>query len=137
MLFKIDTVRQKFKSGYVIPKGRIYNPEDEWRKYRLLECLMIQLSDGRIITIPKGFSWDLSSVPKMFWSFLPPDGDWELAALIHDYLYHYRIGGRKFADKEMLIWSMELNGTISKWSFKHIDNYVRYYGVRLFGWIAW
>lgn len=108
-------------------------------KYRLYKELMFQLSNGDIIEIPKGFEWDGSSVPRILWWLLPPDGDFELGALIHDYLYIHKKElsyTRKFADKEMLIWSKAFSGT-RKISLRNIDNYTRYYAVRLFGWLVW
>jgi len=125
------------KVGWGIKKQRLYNPVDKWRKYKLLEGIDITLSTGKKIYIGKGFEWDLSSVPRFLWSFLPPDGDWELAAIIHDYLYRYQLGTRKEADKEMLIWSKKIHHTKSKISLRRLDNKIRYWGVRLFGKKAW
>ena len=89
------------------------------------------LHNGDIIIIPKGFLTDLSSVPKILWSFLPPYGKFLLAPLVHDYLYIVdQSRGRKFADKEMLIVS-------NKTHKNKIDNYIRFIGVRAFGWIYW
>lgn len=111
----------------------------KWEKYMLERDVTIQLSNGKIITIPYGFKWDLSSVPKIFWSILAPDGDFAIASLIHDYLYIHRgsILGLKESDKEMLLWSKAVNITKNPISLKRIDNYVRYYGVRLVGWFVW
>lgn len=43
---------------------------------------------------------------------------------------------RKFADKEMFLWSSKVN-TFSGFSLKKVDNSIRYSGVRLFGWTVW
>lgn len=87
------------------------------------------LHDGDEILIPVGFKTDLSSVPKILWGVLPPFGPFLLAALVHDYLYiSDQSRGRKFADKEMIIVSNKLHSN-------KIDNYLRYWGVRVFGWI--
>lgn len=37
------------------------------------------------ITIPDDFPTDLASVPRLFWSLLPPSGAYERAAVLHDY----------------------------------------------------
>ncbi len=133
----LGSVVEKLESGWGIKKQRLYRPGDNWRKYVLLEDILFKLSDDTYITIEAGFEWDLSSVPRFLWWLLPPDGDWEIAALIHDFLYRYQLGKRKAADKEMLAWSMVLHRTKSKVSLRHTDNYSRYYGVRLFGYYAW
>lgn len=38
------------------------------------------------VTIPADFPTDLASVPRLFWALLPPDGVYEKAAVLHDYL---------------------------------------------------
>lgn len=43
-----------------------------------------------VITVPKGFLTDLASVPKLFHGIAPPDGPWEAASVIHDFLYQLR-----------------------------------------------
>ena len=87
------------------------------------------LHNGEVITIPQDFETDLSSVPKILWSIFPPYGNFILAALVHDYLYIAdKTRGRRFADKEMLIIS-------NKTHKNKLDNYIRFIGVRAFGWI--
>jgi len=72
-----------------------------------------------------------------FVGILPPDGDFESASLIHDFLYITKVESRKFADDEMLKWSKVVSGTNNKISLRNLDNQVRYISVRLFGWIVW
>lgn len=105
--------------------------------YRLEAALRIELSNKITITIPAGFEWDLSSVPRFLWGLLPPDGDFELASLIHDYLYITKLTSRQFADDEMLLWSKAVSGTHNKISIRNFDNQLRYLAVRLFGWLVW
>ena len=118
----------------VVQKSRIYNHSNKWRKYRLLKEIRVCLSNDLEITIPKGFEWDLSSVPRFLWVILPPDGDFEIAALIHDYLYVNQTISKQFSDNEMLMWSNKVN---TNRRFSKVDNWVRYYGVKLFGYWAW
>jgi hypothetical protein len=40
----------------------------------------------QVFSIPDGFATDLASVPRFFWSLLPPDGRYEKAAVLHDWL---------------------------------------------------
>lgn len=125
------------QTSYSIVKRRRVLGSNSKPTYQLLEELNFELSNKELITIPKGFIWDLSSVPRVLWSLFAPDGDYEIASLIHDFLYITKPYDRKFADKEMLIWSRELNSTKNKWSIRNLDNWVRYYAVRGFGWIVW
>lgn len=122
-------------NGPLIKIARVYG-SNKINRYQLLEGVDIQLSDGSRIHIPAGYIWDLSSVPRFLWGLMAPDGDFQIAALIHDFLYEFNYKSRKFADKEMLIWSNAVNGTYKK-SFRNLDNKLRYLGVRAFGWYVW
>lgn len=122
-------------NGPLIKIARVYGT-NKINRYQLLERVDIQLSDGTIIDIPEGYVWDLSSVPRFLWGLLAPDGDFQIAALIHDYLYEFKVKSRKFADDEMLIWSKEVSGTKNR-SLRNLDNKLRYLGVRAFGWYVW
>lgn len=111
----------------VIKLTPVYKVNRNTSVFKLLSPIKVKLSDGTIITIPKGFTTDLSSVPNFLWFAFSPYGNFLLAAIIHDFIYVYKTHTRKFADKEMLIWSNKINPK------NKFDNYVRYYGVRLFG----
>jgi len=133
-LDKVNSLQQK----YSLIEKRLVRGTNSKPKYQLTKTLQIQLSNNDVITIPKGFVWDLSSVPRFLWWLLPPDGDFDLAYLIHDYLWikmkHKYT--QKFTDYEMLKWSKKTNGT-KKLSLRNIDNYLRFIFVRLFGWMVW
>jgi len=146
-MIKLHNVNLLQKEYSLISKTKIRGNNSRPR-YRPDVTLKIQLSNGMNITIPEGFKWDLSTAPRFAWSILPPDGDFELAYLIHDYLwinkeemyeffeYYDCVFDQKFTDDEMLKWAKVTNGT-EKISFRNIDNYTRYYSVRLFGWLVW
>jgi hypothetical protein len=55
------------------------------------------------ITIPRGFTSDLYSIPRILWSILPPHHCPVEAALIHDYSYRLQqfstVDMKKIADK--------------------------------------
>lgn len=138
MIITIENVRkeQDSRGVSVVERARVVGCNNK-PTYRLLKELRIQLSNRSIITIEEGFEWDLSSVPRFLWGMLPPDGDFELASLIHDWLYINKITTREFADKEMFLWSKAVSGTISKSSFRNLDNWMRYTAVKWFGQIVW
>jgi hypothetical protein len=114
-----------------IIKSRVYGTNN-FNRYRLVSPLKIQLSTGDVIDIPEGYEWDLASSPRILWSIIVPDSDAEIAFLIHDYIYQYKIMPRKKCDQEMLIWCKKTNDTI-RISLMKIDIYLRYWAVRLFG----
>jgi hypothetical protein len=108
-----------------------YIPSKKGKKWKTTNELKVELSDKSVLIIPKDFETDLSTVPKSLWGILPPFGNFLLGALVHDYLYVNKDErGRKFADKEMLIIS-------NKHNKNKVDNYFRYYAVRLFGGLYW
>lgn len=125
----------------VVLRFRVRKGDTHYRYYKswvLYESISVTLVDGNTITIPIGFETDLSSVPRWLWGIAPPFGNFVLAAIVHDYLYHtnYResdLGARKarrLADDTMLSLSNKYNNSTL---FKKADNYLRYAAVRLFG----
>ena len=54
------------------------------------------------VVVPPGFVTDFASIPKIFWSLLPPDGTYTYAAIIHDFLYWEQARSRKEADRVFL-----------------------------------
>lgn len=135
-LITLTNVRDLQKYFSVIKKQRVFGSIGR-QYYQLLEPLNVILSNNETINIPAGFTWDLSSVPKALWGLFPPDGDFELAALIHDYLYITQKYSRKFADNEMFVWSKALSSTKKLISNRNIDNFIRFHVVRMFGWTVW
>ncbi|EJC5177426.1 DUF1353 domain-containing protein [Salmonella enterica] len=76
--------------------------------------------------VPAGFVTDLASVPRIFWTILPPDGKYAKAAIIHDYLYDNALRTKKEADL-IFLDGMTVLG-VPKWK-----RTVMYWAVRLFG----
>lgn len=84
---------------------------------------------GRI-TVPSGFVTDFASVPRVFWSVLPPDGDYVAAAVVHDWLYWDQTTTREAADQALRDAMVELQiPSAAVWAV--------YNGVNLFGSSAW
>jgi hypothetical protein len=51
------------------------------------------------VEVPKGFVTDFASIPRVFWSVLPTDGNYAYSAILHDYLYWTQMGKREDADR--------------------------------------
>lgn len=90
-------------------------PESLWQlsaDFRARMTLHLKSGAPRNVTIraPRGLYTDLSSVPKLLWSFVGPIGPHLEASIIHDYLYmawtDFRNSARKqdwdFADRVFL-----------------------------------
>lgn len=58
----------------------------EWRIERSFIYYIDKENESYII-IPVGFITDFASIPRIFWSILPPFGQYAQAATIHDYLF--------------------------------------------------
>jgi Protein of unknown function (DUF1353) len=63
---------------------------------------------GRV-EVPAGFVTDLSSIPRLFWAVLPPDGDFAYAAVLHDYLYWEQDRPREESDQIFKLAMEDLN----------------------------
>ena len=101
------------------------------------------------ITIKAGFQTDLASVPRIFWSIIPPFGKHSAAAVIHDSLYTgngnvriqdgiFLLDGKEFTQKfsrdecdRLFLRICKEAGTGS------IKLYTMYYALKAFGFIAW
>ncbi|HII0646390.1 TPA: DUF1353 domain-containing protein [Salmonella enterica subsp. enterica serovar Yopougon] len=96
--------------------------------WRVHEPFEFYLSDDNsdVISVPAGFVTDLASVPRIFWTLLPPDGKYAKAAIIHDYLYDNALRTKKEADR-IFLDGMTILG-VPEW--KRI---VMYLAVRIFG----
>jgi hypothetical protein len=67
-------------------RGRFLS-SNRWRDFELLAPVVYHGSGAFEIIVPVGFVTDFASVPRPFWSFLPPYGPWTRAAIVHDFLW--------------------------------------------------
>lgn len=120
-----------------IPIHYLPNVKGE-RTFEFYKDFDVTLPDKRIITIPKGFTTDLISVPSWLWSIFKPIDKALIADIIHDYLWVNRTSeiayfegniykARKYSDDVRLHIRKQL--APSKW-FK---NYTTHYFLRIFG----
>lgn len=86
--------------------------------------------DDTTYLVPKGFVTDLASIPRWFWSILPPQRTEFIApAIMHDFIYHSPNGlSRRMADIAFYQGLRE-EGVDKTTSFK------MWLGVRLGGWM--
>jgi hypothetical protein len=82
------------------------------------------------VTVPKYFVTDLASVPRVFWSWLRPDGLYAYAAVIHDYLYWTQAQSRENANEILKI-------VMEEFAVPKMETYAIYGAVALFGKSAW
>jgi hypothetical protein len=104
-------------------------------------------SDGSgLICIPKGFVTDLASIPRLFWTLLPPDGPWVKAAVIHDYLYYTKGSGLWKGHPRSISRAKDYTRPEADWILRdamkdrHVDGFGRnaiYFAVRFGGQHGW
>ncbi|EEH9150712.1 DUF1353 domain-containing protein, partial [Salmonella enterica subsp. enterica serovar Kentucky] len=96
-----------------------------WRVYEPFE-FYLSSDNSDAIEVPAGFVTDLASVPRIFWTLLPPDGKYAKAAIIHDYMYDNALRTKKEADRIFLDGMIVLG--VPKWK-----RMIMYWAVRSFG----
>jgi hypothetical protein len=82
------------------------------------------------VTVPVGFVTDFASIPRIFWTLLPPDGLYTYPAILHDYLYWVQPVTRGQADSVLRFAMKEF-----KVPQPAADSI--YAGVRAGGGVAW
>ena len=80
------------------------------------------------VTVPRGFVTDFASIPRPFWSLLPPTSKYTHSAIIHDYLYWTQDGSRLIADQIFRMGMTELR--VPKWQVFVIFQSVNWLGGR-------
>lgn len=100
------------------------------RRATLTKPFVCVVDKDLTIVVPAGFSTDFASVPRIFWSILPPWGPYAPAAIVHDYLYVTGIIPKKQADDIFL--KIMKNLKVSKWKRNTM-----YQAVKLGGGEAW
>jgi hypothetical protein len=78
-----------------------------------------------IITVPKGFVTDLTSIPRFFWSAFSKTGPYMSAAILHDYLYWDQRCTRAEADRifDIEMKSYGVNDTSRKLIFSAVSDF--------------
>jgi len=132
MIVTPTNVIEQLMTDELIVHSYVYSDKSQ-RYWRLKKALKVELSDGTVVKIPKDYYYDMATVPKLLWSFSPPFNDALIAFLIHDFLYVHKEThtlNRKQTDDELLFWSRITNPG-------SLDNYIKWFFCRVFGWMWW
>jgi hypothetical protein len=92
-------------------------------QYRVLQTTFV-------IVVPAGFVTDFASTPRALWSVIPPTGRYQLAAVVHDFLYWDQGCTREQADAIFRVAMAESN-------VKPFERDLMWDAVRKFGQSAW
>lgn len=102
-------------------------PDGQHRK--LINDVIIQLGTVPYL-IPAGFVTDGASVPRILWNIIPPFGQYNKAALLHDHLYKTQKYPRNVADQLFL-------DAMAALKVPRMERAAMYSGVRIGGWVSW
>ncbi|AUP77360.1 DUF1353 domain-containing protein [Flavivirga eckloniae] len=142
-----------------IKGSKLPDPKISWNQlskiWILEEQVNVNISSKELskvigIEIPKGFKFDLSTVPRFLWVFIAPFELSIIAPLVHDFLYVNK-GNLKINEQNMLTVSENAQtvqisrletDSIFLYHMKQegvsfIKRWMAYFGVRLFGGIFW
>ncbi len=104
--------------------------EKTWKLLEGFEYHVGTYPSDEIIKVPSGFITDFVSVPKIFWSIIPPIGKYGKAAVIHDYCYATACYSKWKSDK-IFLEGMEVL-KVKRWKRN-----IMFGSVVLFGYWAW
>jgi len=123
----LKKIHNKLKSSVIV---KLNTHDHSWTLYQELKAII----NNKYIVVPKGFTTDFASVPKVLKGLIPFEFLYNQIVVIHDYLYSTKIVSRKEADlilKEGLL-------LLDNYSVKaKIYSSIFYSAVRLFGGSHW
>lgn len=104
----------------------MFTPSPNFRQFTTSRPVKFRVR-GTYWTVPAGTVTDGASIPRLFWSLLPPLGRYGYAALLHDYLYQTGAVSRKETDLVFLAHMKQLGVPFPvRWAM--------FLAVRGFGW---
>lgn len=122
---KIITEKSKFLGLIPLQKVKCH-----WITEKSFRYYVGEKGSDDMIQVPKGTKTDFASVPRIFWSILPPDGIYTQSAVLHDYLYQKQVRPKYEADY-IFLESMLVLG-VPEWKAK-----IMYWAVDKFGQSSW
>ena len=130
--YALDHDRVAIPRSSLPPPILTYRGDNRWR----LEAPYTYNDGATAITVPAGFEFDLSSVPRIFCSVIAPFELSIVAPLVHDFLYRHggRVPTRTYtrAGADRLFLKIMRQENVPTWRAT-----VAYLAVRLFGRSAW
>lgn len=97
----------------------------------LSKTLTYQIGQSRFtVSVPAGFVTDFASTPRAIWAIVPPTGRYQLAAVVHDFLYWDQGCTRQQADELFRV-------AMAESQVKPHERDLMWEAVRRFGGKAW
>jgi len=120
----------------VNPKHPALRPMDSKYKFTTVDRIDVSYiedswGEAERITVPMYFRTDLATVPRLFWSIVPPFGHHIVAAIVHDYCVEKKLTTTRKEADQLFYELMKRYGV--KWWRRHL----MYQCVRMFGKKKW
>ena len=95
------------KAVTLVPDGGAGTTKDGRRLVVLREDWFVCYAPaGELYRVPASFVTDFASVPDTFWALAPPWGQWNEAAVVHDWIYAVGEPGQRAHADEVFHWTM-------------------------------
>ena len=104
--------------------------KNRWKLTKSFEYHVGKYPSEEIIEVPKGFSTDFASVPRIFWWIISPIDKHAKAAVVHDYCYNIHYDTKDRCD-DIFAEGMKVLG-VKEWKIVCM-----YWAVLLFAWLSW
>ena len=91
----------------------------------------LQVTNPRFV-VPEGFQTDLTSIPRLFRTFIPKGRNEGKGAVVHDYIYRGNISGMNRAEADQLLLDI-----MKECGVNYCRRYAIYWGVRSGGMFSW
>jgi len=101
--------------------------QDGSGKWRLYKDLIYHTEAGVRYIVPRGYTTDLASIPRLIWAFWPSYGRYTSAACLHDYFCGVDWISRKAGD--LIFLEAMKHSNVPKWKRRVIYWAVRAYAV--------
>lgn len=85
-----------------------------------------------VVEVPAGFVTDFASVPRALWPLVPKIGPYNMAAVVHDWLYREHPRGWTRAQADAVFYDLMIEDGVSK-----LRAATMYAAVRAGAWWAW
>jgi len=125
----------KFSGSSVFDSVRLVFLFNEGDKcWEIGEDIDFELTNGDVITVPKGFKTDLATVPKLVRPVINTYGDFLLGVIIHDWIYSTDYKRKEMGDyKNRLFADEQFRFFALKFDTNKLRVNTMYYSIRAFG----
>jgi hypothetical protein len=117
--------------GFNRPAVRELGDGERWELVEPLEFCLLVGHGHIVVTVPKGFVTNYASVPCLLRGIFPPQGKWNRAAILHDYLYSHPGNASRFYVDCTFCEAMAALGV--PW-YRRVPMFI---AVLFFGWLFW